>query len=256
MKTHDIDTLIELYGKKVFNLAYRLTGNRQDAEDITQETFLQVYRGLSDFRGDSKIYTWIYRIAVNNSLRVKKKPDRAYIDSIDQKIELFKNDIPDKVKSWESDPEKRFLYDELLREIRQECYYFMTFRLTEKQRVAYILRVVLGFSLDNVSGILRIEKNTVKARLQRAKSNLYSYFSGRCQWVEGEGECSCESRIGFALAFMPDLFERLRKYPTDERYEKIVSSSLRKIKDIDEIYENLTEENFQTQILAHYIKER
>jgi RNA polymerase sigma-70 factor (ECF subfamily) len=255
MVHYDFDNLVKTYGKKVYNLAYRLTGNAHDAEDVTQETFLRVYKGLKTFRGESAIYTWIYRIGVNTSLRIKRKLDSAYIDSLDEKIELFKNDIPDEVKRWESNPEERYLYDELLRAIRQECYHFMIFRLSDEQRVVYVLRVVLGFSLDDITAILEIDKNTVKARLQRAKSNLGSYFSGRCQWFEGESSCNCQSRIGFALSYAPDILNRLKNFPYDNRIKHIVRSSLEKFRNIDDIYKNLPLESYQSALLVSYIKD-
>ena len=96
---YNIDNLIKEYGKKVFNLAYRITGDRQDAEDVTQETFLQVFRKLDSFEGKSHIYTWIYKIALNNSLQVKRRLSRAYMDSLDEKIELFREEIPNEVKA-------------------------------------------------------------------------------------------------------------------------------------------------------------
>jgi RNA polymerase sigma-70 factor (ECF subfamily) len=250
-----IDDLIKTYSKKVYNLAYRLTGNRHDAEDVTQETFLQVYRGLNGFRGESTIYTWVYRIAVNNSLQVKRKLNKAYIDSLDEKIELFKHDIPDEVENWENDPEKRYLYEELLHMIRQECYHFMTFRLTDEQRVVYILWVVLDFSLDDISAILQIDKSTVKARLQRAKSNLRSYFRSRCQWIPGgESTCSCRSRIGFALAYAPDILKRLRNYAQDINTRNLVRSTLQNIQNIDAMYQSLPIEDYKSDMLARYLK--
>lgn len=250
----DFDTLLKRYSKKVFTLAYRITGNRQDAEDITQETFLQVHRGLAKFRGESAVYTWIYRIAVNTALRVKRRLDRTYLDSLDEKIEQFKHDIPDEVREWERDPEQRYLYEELQEEIRRACYHFMTFRLTDEQRIVYILRVTLDFTLDEISAILQIDKNTVKARLQRAKTNLGSYFSGRCQWLGGDSQCSCASRIGFALAFAPDILRRLKNLPPDEATTRTVGSALRQIEDIDEIYRTLPLEPFQTEALERYLK--
>jgi RNA polymerase sigma-70 factor (ECF subfamily) len=255
MQNNKFDNLIKTYGKKVYNLAYRLTGNSHDAEDVTQETFLRVYKGLKTFREESTIYTWIYRIAVNTSLRIKRKLDRAYIDSLEEKIELFKNEVPEEVNRWESNPEERYLYDELLREIRRECYHFMTFRLSDEQRVVYVLRVVLGFSLDDISGILEIDKNTVKARLQRAKSNLSSYFSGRCQWFEGESSCNCQSRIGFALSFAPDILSRLKNFPYDNNIKTIIRSSLEKFRNIDDIYKSLPVKSYQSEMLVSYIKD-
>jgi RNA polymerase sigma-70 factor (ECF subfamily) len=255
MEKTSIDNIVKTYGKKVYNLAYRLIGDRQDAEDVTQETFLQVYQDLDNFRGESAIYTWIYRIAVNNCLQVKRKLNRAYIDSLDEKIEQFRHDIPSEVEHWENDPEKRYLYDELLRTIRQECYHFMTFRLTDEQRVVYILWVVLNFSLDDISTILQIDKSTVKARLQRAKSNLRSYFRSRCQWIlGGESTCSCQSRIGFAMAFAPGILKRLSNYEQYDNTKKLVRSSLQHIHNIDKMYQNLPIEDYQSDLLIRYLK--
>jgi RNA polymerase sigma-70 factor (ECF subfamily) len=256
LKKPGIDDLVITYSRKVYNLAFRLTGNRHDAEDVTQETFLQVYRGLDRFRGDSAIYTWIYRITVNNCLQLKRKLNRVYIDSLEEKIEQFKHDIPDEVEHWENDPEKRYLYDELLHTIRQECYHFMTFRLTDEQRVVYVLWVVLNFSLDDISTILLIDKSTVKARLQRAKANLKSYFQSRCQWIlGGEGTCSCHSRIGFALAFAPDILKRLRDYDQYDDTKKLVRSTLQNIQNIDEVYQSLSTEDYQSDMLIGYLQD-
>ena len=254
MAEYQIAELLESYGKRVFNLAYRLTGNRQDAEDVTQDTFLQVHRGLDRFRGDSHIYTWIYRIVVNNSLRLKGRPDRAFVDSLDDTIEQFRDDIPDEVRQWTTDPEKRCLYDELLREIRKECYRFMTFRLTDDQRVVYVLRVMLGLSLDDISGVLKIDKNTVKARLHRAKRNLRSHFHNRCEWTDGEVRCSCGSRVGFAVVYAPDIIRRLLNTPPDEITKRMVSSTIGSIENIDEIYRSLPMEEYKTDLLLEYLK--
>jgi RNA polymerase sigma-70 factor (ECF subfamily) len=249
------DEVLKTHSRKVYNIAYRLTGNPQDAEDVVQETFLQVYRNLERFRGESKLFTWIYRITVNNSLQLKRKLNRAYIDSLDDKIEQFKNDIPDEVTGWERDPEKRYLYEELLREIRRECCHFMTFRLTDEQRVVYILRVVLGFSLDDISAILQIGKGTVKTRLHRAKVNLRTYFTSRCQWLAGEdSRCSCSSRIGFALAFKPEILKSLRNYAPDSTTRELITSSLEDIENIDEVYRALPLEQYQTVLLKQYLK--
>jgi RNA polymerase sigma-70 factor (ECF subfamily) len=259
MKDATFDEILETHNRKVYNLAYRLTGNRQDAEDVAQETFLQVYRNLDRFRGESALFTWIYRITVNNCLQLKRKLNRAYIDSLDDKIEQFKNDIPDEVSRWERDPEKRYLYEELLRMIRRECCHFMTFRLTDEQRVVYILRVVLGFSLDDIGAILQVEKSTVKARLHRAKTNLKSYFTSRCQWLtgeEGEYSCSCSSRIGFALAYKPEILKGLRNYEPDSGTRELITSSLRDIENIDEVYRTLPLEGYQTVLLEQYLEEK
>ena len=254
MEALEVNALVKEYGQRVYNIAYRITGNPHDAEDVTQETFLQVHRGLDAFRGESAVYTWIYRIAVNASLQVKRKLDKAYLDSLDETIAQFKDDVPEEVRKWKADPEDQYLYDELLAEVQRACCHFITFRLSDEQRVVYVLRVVLGFSLDEVSAILQIDKNTVKARLQRAKGALSSYFHGRCQWVEGAGDCSCESRLGFALSFAPEILRRLQNRPPDQATKAVVRRTLTDIRDIDEIYRNLPAERYQTDELEAFLK--
>ena len=223
-------------GRQVYNIACRITADQHDAEDVTQETFLQVHRGLEGFRGDRAIYTWIYRIAVNASLQSKRRINRATIDSLEDTIAQFRDDVPAEVKRWEYDPEERYLYDELLREVQRACYHFITFRLTDEQRVVYVLRVLLDFSLDDIASILQIDKNTVKVRLHRAKTALGAYFSGRCQWIEGSGDCSCESRLGFALSAAPEILNGLINRLPDEVMKATVRRTAGEVMDIHEIY--------------------
>jgi len=250
----DINSLIQKHSRKVFNLAYRITGNHQDAEDATQETFIQVHRNLHRFRGDSSISTWIYRIAVNSCLQVKRRLNKTYIDSLDETILEFKDDIPEDVRKWKDDPETAYLYDELLAEVQRGCYHFITFRLTDEQRVVYILKVILCFSLDEIAAILEINKNTVKARLHRAKTALGAYFGGRCQWAEGGGDCSCETRLGFALSYAPEILRRLRNRPPDEKMKTVIHSALGGKVDIDAFYRNLPEEPYDPKELQKYLQ--
>jgi RNA polymerase sigma-70 factor (ECF subfamily) len=250
----EINNLVQLYGQKVYNIAYRITGNSQDAEDVTQETFLQVHRGLDNFRGESSIYTWIYRIAVNASLQIKRRLNKTYIDSLEETIAQFRDDVPAEVRQWENDPEKRYLYEELLEEVRKACYHFITFRLTDEQRVVYIMRVMLDLSLDDIALVLQIDKNTVKARLQRAKTALGAYFSGRCQWLGGKTNCSCESRLGFALSFAPEILRRLKNRPLDRATKSTIRSTLGKVLDINEIYRSLPLEDYESDALERYLK--
>ena len=249
----EFEALVREHGKKVYNLAYRITGNRHDAEDVTQETFLHVHRSLDSFRGDSAVYTWIYRIAVNASLQIKKWVNKAYIDSLDETILGFKDDIPEDVKKWETDPETRYIYDELLAEVQKACYHFITFRLTDQQRVVYVLRAMLGFSLDDIAGILEVNKNTIKARLHRAKAALEDYFSGRCQWVEGGGECSCESRLGFALTAAPEILQRLRNHPPDKNIQSVMRTTLKEVDDIHDVFRKIPMEDYEVEAIHRYV---
>ena len=207
----DINELIDQYGKKVYNLAFRITGSKADAEDVSQETFMQVYQSLDSFKGKSDIYTWIYKIALNNCFKLKKKMSKAYVESLDEKIEIFKDDIPEEVHEWYSNPEKAIYINELLSEIRHGCLHFLSFRLPENQRIVYVMRNILDFSYREISEILGIGENVIKARLNRARTNLVEFFSNRCQWLTEDSTCSCKSRIGFALAYDPEILKRVKE---------------------------------------------
>jgi RNA polymerase sigma-70 factor, ECF subfamily len=254
MRKMDINSIVRLHGKKVYNLAYRITGNHHDAEDVTQEAFLQVHGNLPKFRGESLISTWLYRITVNTSLQIKRNLNKAYIDSLDETILQFKDDIPEDVKRWEDDPETRYIYDELLAEVQRACCHFITFRLTDEQRVVYIMRAMFNFPLDDIAAVLEINKNTIKARLQRAKTSLGTYFSGRCQWIEGGDGCSCESRLGFALSYAPEILQRLRNQPPDKNMKAVMRNAFEDIRNLDQFYRNLPAEKYDLDVLEKYLK--
>jgi RNA polymerase sigma-70 factor, ECF subfamily len=251
--THAVDAIVRQYARQVYNIAYRITADSQDAEDVTQETFLQVHRNLHKFRGESAPYTWIYRIAVNAGLRYRKHVSRTYIEELDATILEFRDDLPDDVRHWRDDPESRHIYEQLLTEVQQACCHFITRSLTDEQRVVYVLRVILGFSLDDIAEILEVEKTTVKGRLQRAKNSLRSYFSGRCQWVDEGGDCSCESRLGFALSAAPEIIQRLRNHPPDKDSQEIVRQTIEEIGGPDSLYSRLPMLDYHVKSLEYYL---
>src|SRR5271157_6439870 len=111
--TRAFGELVKRYEGKVFRLAQHVTQNREDAEDVLQETFLKAYEHLDQFRGDSKFYTWIVRIAVNQALMKlrRRKSDKAV--SIDENIDTGEDTMVREIAAWDEDPEQRFSRDEL-----------------------------------------------------------------------------------------------------------------------------------------------
>lgn len=220
MSNLDINSLIDDYGKRVYNLAFRVTGTRADAEDISQETFMQIYQKIDSFKGQSDIYSWIYRITLNNCLQMKRKMDKEYALSFDEKAEVFKDDIPIEVQEWYNNPEKAIYINELLKEIRQGCLHFLSFRLPENQRVVYVMKNVLDFSYKEMAKILEVSESVIKARLNRARANLKDFFGKRCQWLTDGSTCSCKSRIGFALAYDPEILKRVKEHAIESGFAK------------------------------------
>src|ERR1700678_1364669 len=105
--------LIGKYERKIFRLAQHITQNREDAEDVLQETFLKAYEHLDQFQGNSKFYTWIVRIAVNQALMKlrKRRSDRAV--SLDEQIDTGEDTVVREIAAWDPDPEQRYSQVEL-----------------------------------------------------------------------------------------------------------------------------------------------
>src|SRR6187455_3189212 len=105
--------LVRRYEGKIFRLAQHVTQNREDAEDVLQETFMKAYEHLDQFKGDSKFYTWIVRIAVNQALMKlrRRKTDKSV--SLDETIDTGEDTVTREVAAWGEDPEQQFSREEL-----------------------------------------------------------------------------------------------------------------------------------------------
>ncbi|MEI9971994.1 MAG: sigma-70 family RNA polymerase sigma factor [Ignavibacteriota bacterium] len=105
--------LVRRYEGKIFRLAQHVTQNREDAEDVLQETFMKAYEHLDQFQGNSKFYTWIVRIAVNQALMKlrRRKTDKSV--SLDEQIDTGEDTMVREIAAWDEDPEQRFTRDEL-----------------------------------------------------------------------------------------------------------------------------------------------
>src|SRR6202451_1501958 len=105
--------LVRRYEGKIFRLAMHITQNREDAEDVLQETFLKAYEHLDQFQGNSKFYTWIVRIAVNQALMKlrQRKADRSV--SLDEGIDTGEDTVTREIATWDENPEQRYSREEL-----------------------------------------------------------------------------------------------------------------------------------------------
>src|SRR5256886_8555312 len=105
--------LARRYNGKIFRLAQHITQNREDAEDVLQETFLKAYEHLDQFKGDAKFYTWIVRIAVNQALMKlrRRKNDRSV--SLDEGIDTGEDTVAREIAAWDENPEQRYSREEL-----------------------------------------------------------------------------------------------------------------------------------------------
>lgn len=166
------EELVTAYEKKVYQLAFRYTGNEFDAFDVSQEVFLRVFRFLPQFNEQSKFSTWLYRIAVNvckDFVRKRKMKNEISLDVPDDDDEgSFAAEIPDLRFNPETEAERRELRDAIADGIES---------LPERHREILILRDVVGLSYDEIGNTLALEQGTVKSRIARARDRLRVFLS-------------------------------------------------------------------------------
>ena len=159
--------LLRRYERKIFRLALHITQNREDAEDVLQETFLKAYEHLDQFQGQSKFYTWIVRIAVNQALMKlrKRKSDRSV--SLDETIDTGEDTVAREIAAWDENPEERYGREELNRILASAVD-----GLTPIYRAVFVLRDVDGLSTEEAAEALDLSVPAVKSRLLRARLQL------------------------------------------------------------------------------------
>lgn len=164
------EALVTKYEKTVYNLALRMTGNAEDAADMTQETFLKAYRSLKSFRGESKFSVWLYRICSNVCLDFLRSKSRKSADSLtveNDEGEETELDVPD-----DSFDPQRQLEISLTREAIQRGLD----SLSHDQREILLLREINGLSYEEISEVLGIELSTVKTRIFRGRKRLAAFL--------------------------------------------------------------------------------
>lgn len=168
IKKGDIDAyeeIIKKYENKVCGIIYHMIKNQNDVEDLAQEVFIKVYKNLSKFKGDSSLYTWIYKITVNLCLdEVKKRKNIIYLD---EKLEVEDGELERELPS--SDKTQVELYEE--KELKEKLHKCIG-KLPEKQRVMIVLRDIKGFSYEEISEITSVKLGTVKSQISRARLKL------------------------------------------------------------------------------------
>lgn len=159
--------LVEQNSTNIYRLGLKMTGNKQDAEDILQETFVKAFNHIEQFEGRSKVSTWLYRIAVNEALMLLRKRKDG-VTSIDQRIQTDNGEsFPRQIIDWCCLPEKELLKDEARDHIEAAIQL-----LSDANRAAFLLRDVEGLSTRETAEALDISESAVKVRLMRARMQL------------------------------------------------------------------------------------
>ncbi len=166
----DIDAFEELvsrYERKIYTIAYRLIGNYDDADDLTQEAFMRAFKSIKNFRGEASFQTWMCRIVTNVCRDEMRKRKRAVIESLDETINLGDGEVQKQIPS--SDPGPSDLYEK--KELQETIQKYIN-SLSPDFRLALVLRDIEGYSYEEIAEQLQCSLGTVKSRINRARNNL------------------------------------------------------------------------------------
>jgi RNA polymerase sigma-70 factor (ECF subfamily) len=164
------EELVVAYQTMIFNLSFRFMGDAQEAEDLSQEVFLKIFKSLKQFRGASTLKTWIYRITTNmalNKLKFYKRRRRDKQVSIDKSMGESMPPMSESLPDNRPGPERRTLSTQIQRRLQEALD-----SINDDQKAVVILRDIEGLSYEEIAEALEINIGTVKSRLARGRTNI------------------------------------------------------------------------------------
>jgi len=174
-RTDLFQQLVVKYQQKIYNFGMRMCGESRDAEDLVQETFLNVFRYLKGFRYETRFKNWMFRVATTTCLKAKRKPKHA--PERELSLEEFMpgegEELPDQAPGWAQRPLDQLLNEELAAHIKNAII-----DLPKKYRMVIVLRDQEGFSTEETAQILDISVANAKVRLHRARLFLREKLKG------------------------------------------------------------------------------
>ena len=187
-----LDRLVRDLQGDIYGLALRMLWNREDAEDATQEILVRVVTRLAQYDFRSKLKTWVYRVAVNYILDVKKSP----VERLHLTFEAFADDLAEGLSTDGPMDAERSL---LVEEVKIGCTLGMLQCLDRPHRLAYVLGEILDMSGPEAAEALEITPDVFRKRLQHARAAILSFARGYCGLVSDTAGCACNRRVPAAL---------------------------------------------------------
>ncbi len=187
-----LDGLVQGLQRDIYGLALRMLWNREDAEDATQEILVRVVTRLSQFDFRSKLKTWVYRVAVNYILDVKKSP----VEHMHLSFDRFAEDLASGLsEDGPMDAERSLLTEE----VKIGCTLGMLQCLDRPHRLAYVLGELLDMPGPEAADALEITADAFRKRLQHARAAILSFTRSYCGLASDSAACACNRRVPAAL---------------------------------------------------------
>lgn len=204
-----------------------MTGDKDDASDITQDTFIQGFKSLDKFRGESQIYTWLYKIAKNKCLRFLEKKNKTTFLSLQELIDKSSSPVSEDI----SETDKM----NYISQVKDGCLSGLLRCLSLQQRLAFILNILLDLPLEQVASIIDKSENATRILVHRAKQNIKDFLCNNCSLFDSKNTCRCENLINFSLK--QDWISL--NNPSNNTVQ--IESEIKDLKDVVRLYKTLQE---------------
>lgn len=186
-----LNKILRLIKDDIYNLAIRMVALVEDAEDITQEVLIKIANNIDDFRGESSVKTWVYRITVNHILDRKKSPAEIFYND----FQLFGDDV---LKDIATEAHE----DQVLAfEVKYACTLAMLTCLDREHRAAYVIGEIFDLPGKMAAEVLEIEYDAYRQRLSRAKNVIETFTESYCGIVNKKNACRCNKKVEKAITF-------------------------------------------------------
>jgi RNA polymerase sigma factor (sigma-70 family) len=190
-----LESVLRAVQRDVYGLALRFLWHPQDAEDATQEILIRILTGLGAFRGDSSFRTWVYRIACNALLTLRKKRMEQHLTSLEEFGEDLARGLSDAPFHTAGGVDDALL----LEEVKVGCTHAMLLCLDRNHRLAYVLGEILELDHREAAQVLSISPAAFRKRLSRARSSIASFMRAHCGLAEPANACRCRRRVAAAV---------------------------------------------------------
>ncbi|TGK52916.1 RNA polymerase sigma factor [Leptospira bouyouniensis] len=247
-KTKALEGLIQFFQPKIFSLALKFLWNPEDAEDATQEILVKVITNLGGFRRESKLSTWIYKIASNHLINTKKsnlESKQIHLRTIREELHKTQSSYtyPSNLQTENlTEEESTSKVSHMVLHVQVACTYAMLQGLTRKYRLAYILGEVFQISSEEAGLVLGIRPDSFRQLLSRARNQLEVFLGKECSLTNQKNPCQCKNRIRYAnkvgrIKSYLNLSEQMKK---DGRWNEIkpLLPETTKIRKAAEIFRN------------------
>ena len=212
-----LSLLIKNHQAYIYNVAWKMTGNIDDAKDLSQEVLIKIITNIGKFQFKSSFRTWAYRIVFNHFMNDKKKMNFVIPTNFEEMGAQLKA-APDHDMTEDEKEEKK----ELIREVRLNCLSGMILCLNKEQRLIYIIGEIFGADHTIGSEIMDMSKANFRMKLSKARKDLYNFMNNQCGLVDKKNPCRCHKKVKTAVDMKfinaKDLLHNKAEYDTFQSY--------------------------------------